>query len=106
MTRLERLMSRIHAGEMVLIDGGTGTECERRGVPVLDGAWSSGGALSHPEIVRGVHQDYIAAGAQVIIANTFSTHEHVLEAAGVADDFVTYNRRGVELAVQARRGGR
>lgn len=102
MTRLEQLMSRVDTGETVLIDGGTGTECERRGVPVLDGAWSGGGALSHPEIVRAVHQDYIAAGAQVIIANTFSTHKHVLETAGVAEDFVAYNQRGVELAVQAR----
>lgn len=102
MTRLEQLMSRIGSGKTVLIDGGTGTECERRGVPVLDGAWSSGGALSHPEIVCEVHQDYIAAGAQVIIANTFSTHKHALEAAGVAADFVTYNRRAVELAAQAR----
>lgn len=102
MTRLEGLLSQIGAGQTVLIDGGTGTECERRGVPVLDGAWSGNGALTHPEIVRAVHQDYIAAGAQVIIANTFSTHKHALEAAGVAEDFVTYNQRGVELALQAR----
>ncbi|MEO8851331.1 MAG: homocysteine S-methyltransferase family protein, partial [Allobranchiibius sp.] len=102
MTRLDNVMSQIDAGATVLIDGGTGTECERRGVPVLDGAWSSGGALSHPEIVREVHQDYIAAGARVVIANTFSTHRHALEAAGVADNFVAYNRHACELAAQAR----
>lgn len=102
MTRLESLMSRIGESRTVLIDGGTGTECERRGIPVQDGAWSSGGALSHPDIVLGVHHDYIAAGARVIIANTFSTHRHALEAAGVAQDFVAYNRRACELAVQAR----
>lgn len=102
MTRLDNLMSQVNAGKTVLIDGGTGTECERRGVPVLDGAWSSGGALSHPEIVREVHRDYIVAGAQVIIANTFSTHRHALEAAGVADDFAQYNRSAAELATQAR----
>ena len=102
MTRLTRVMDRVRSGETVLIDGGTGTECERRGVPVLDGAWSGGGALSHPDILREVHRDYVAAGAEVIIANTFSTHRHALETAGVAADFVAYNRRGVELAVQAR----
>lgn len=102
MTRLDRLISRVAAGETVLIDGATGTECERRGVPMLDGAWNGGAALSHPEIVRQVHDDYITAGAQVVIANTFATHRHALEAAGVAADFVAYNRRGVELAVQAR----
>lgn len=102
MTRLERLMSRLAAGETVIIDGATGTECERRGVPMLDGAWNGGAALSHPEIVRGVHGDYITAGAQIVIANTFATHRHALAAAGVAEDFVSYNRRGVELAVEAR----
>lgn len=102
MAEIERLMSRIGAGQTVLIDGGTGTECERRGVPVLDGAWSGGGVLSHPEIVREVHRDYIAAGARVIMANTFATHRHALETAGVAQDFVAYNRRASELAVQAR----
>ncbi len=61
-----------------------------------------GAALSHPDIVRQVHHEYIDAGARVIIANTFATHKHALEAAGVADDFVSSNRRGVELAVEAR----
>lgn len=102
MTRLDDLMARINAGEIVLIDGATGTECERRGVPKLTNAWNGGAALSHPDVLREVHADYISAGAQVIIANTFATHKHALEAAGVVDDFVSYNRRGVELAVEAR----
>lgn len=102
MTGLERLISRVQAGQTVLIDGATGTECERRGVPMLDGAWNGGAALSHPQVVLDVHSDYIAAGAEVIIANTFATHRHVLETAGVAADFVAYNRRGVALALQAR----
>lgn len=103
MTRLDNLMVRLDAGATVLIDGATGTECERRGVPKLQHAWNGGGALSHPDVVRQVHREYIELGAQVIIANTFATHRHALEAAGVADDFVDYNRRGVELAVEARR---
>ncbi len=102
MTRLDNLIARITAGELVLIDGATGTECERRGVPKLPNAWNGGAALTHPAVVREVHRDYIEAGARVIIANTFATHKHALEAARVADDFVTYNRRGVELAVEAR----
>ena len=95
-------MDRLGAGELVVIDGATGTECERRGVPKLDGAWNGGAALSHPDVVRQIHRDYLDAGAELIIANTFATHRHALELAGVADDFVAYNRRGVELAVQAR----
>jgi homocysteine S-methyltransferase len=102
MSRVETLMGRLDSGAIVIIDGGTGTECERRGVPKLSHAWNGGAALSHPDVVRQVHLDYLAAGAGVIIANTFATHRHALEAAGVAEDFEAYNRRGVELAVEAR----
>lgn len=102
MTRYEILMARIARGEPVLIDGATGTEIERRGVPQLDGAWNGGGALSHPGILRQVHADYIAVGADIIISNTFATHRSALRAAGVDAEFEAYNRRGVELARDAR----
>ncbi|MGC6452453.1 MAG: homocysteine S-methyltransferase family protein [Candidatus Puniceispirillaceae bacterium] len=102
MSRYDDMMARMGAGECVLIDGATGTEAERRGVPQLDNAWNGGGALSHPDIVRQVHLDYLEAGAEVIISNSFATHLHALEAAGEGARFEDYNRRAVELAVEAR----
>ncbi|MEM6481980.1 MAG: homocysteine S-methyltransferase family protein [Pseudomonadota bacterium] len=102
MTRYERLMKRIGAGGQILIDGATGTEIEKRGVPQLDGAWNGGGALSHPDVLREVHIDYIRAGAEIVIANTFATHLSALREAGAAADFEALNRRGVELAIEAR----
>ena len=33
MNRYDKLLKRIQNGETILIDGGTGTEVERRGVP-------------------------------------------------------------------------
>lgn len=102
MNRYETLMQRIAQGEQILIDGATGTEVERRGVPQLDHAWSGGGAITHPDIVRQIHEDYIAHGAQIVISNTFATARHCLEKAGWAEHFDTLNRRGVELAMEAR----
>jgi len=102
MTRYEDLMARISGGDAVAIDGGTGTEMERRGVPKLTNAWNGGAALSHPEIVLDVHTDYIRAGANVIISNTFATGRNALDDAGVGDDFEALNRRGIELAIEAR----
>ena len=102
MSRYDNLVARMNAGECVLIDGATGTEVERRGVPQLDNAWNGGGALSHPEIVRQIHEDYIGHGAEIVISNTFATHRHALRDAGVDDRFEDYNRRGVELAIEAR----
>ncbi len=102
MSRYSKLMQRIHAGECILIDGATGTEIERRGVPQLDNAWNGGGALSHPEILRAVHEDYLRLGAEIIISNTFATHYYALRDAGEAKHFEDYNRCGVELAIEAR----
>ncbi len=84
------------------MDGGTGTEIERRGGRVNDAAWSSESLLTHPDIVREVHVDFIRAGAEIIIANSFSTSRHLLEAAGLQNEFETMNRRAVELALEAR----
>ncbi|MCY3874828.1 MAG: homocysteine S-methyltransferase family protein [Rhodobacteraceae bacterium] len=106
MGRYDRLMDRIAKGDRILIDGATGTEIERRGVPQLDNAWNGGGALSHPEVLCGVHEDYIREGAEIVISNTFATHRHALCDAGMEHRFEFLNRRGVELAIEARERAR
>ena len=97
-----RLAADLAAGRRILIDGGTGTEIERRGVETILGAWSSTGALNGPDVVTEVHRDYLRAGARVVISNTFSTSRHALADAGLADRFEELNRVGVELACRAR----
>ncbi len=96
-------MRRITAGECILLDGATGTEIERRGVPHLPDAWNGGGALSHPNVLRDVHEDYLQLGVDVVISNNFATHYYALTDAGESDRFEDYNRRGVEIALEARR---
>lgn len=64
-TRYDQVMSSIREGRHMLIDGATGTEVERRGVPQLQNAWNGGGALSHPETVQAIYEDYIRAGARI-----------------------------------------
>jgi S-methylmethionine-dependent homocysteine/selenocysteine methylase len=102
MTRYDVLMQRLHNGERILIDGATGTEIERRGVPMIDDGWNGGGALTHPDIVRQVHEDYIRCGAQLVISNTFSTSRHVLQDSGLEEHFEFLNLRGIDLAREAR----
>ena len=73
------------SGRCVLIDGATATELERRGVPQIKNAWNGGGAISHPEILQDIHQQYIRLGARVIISNTFANCKHTLEDADWED---------------------
>jgi S-methylmethionine-dependent homocysteine/selenocysteine methylase len=99
---IEEFGRRLAAGEVVLLDGGTGTELEARGVPVRDGVWSSLASLDDADVLRVVHEDYIRAGAEIIIANTFAANRLVLEPAGLGERVADINTRAVEIAVQAR----
>ena len=98
------LHDKLAAGELVVIDGAMGTELESRGVPMHEKAWSGAAMLTHPEAVRAAHEDYITAGAEVIITNTFSSGRPALEPAGLDDEFARINRSAVEVAQQARDG--
>ena len=92
----------LEADQIVLIDGATGTELQRRGVPMDKVAWSGAAVLTHPDVVREIHEDYIRAGAEVIITNTFGSTRQMLEPAGYGDQVEAVFRGAVELAKQAR----
>ena len=102
MSNFEKLQARLAAGETVLMDGGMGTELQRREL-TSPTTWSGGPMLTHPELVRDIHQEYIEAGAEIIITNTFGTGRDMLEQGGLEDKVAEANRLGIEAAVQARR---
>ncbi len=102
MNSMQKLQARLAAGETVLIDGGVGSEIERQGASMVDGAWCGVAALTHPEIVQAVHESYLNLGAQVTIANNFATARYILTQAGWGDSVEALNRRGIELALAAR----
>ena len=58
--------------------------------------------LSHYDDVRAAHSDYIEAGAEVIITNTFAAGPHLLDKAGLGGQMERINRRAVEAARAAR----
>jgi S-methylmethionine-dependent homocysteine/selenocysteine methylase len=98
----DSLHSKLDAGEVVIMDGGTGTEIPRRGVPLCPATWSGRATLTHPDLIRQIHEDYIRAGAEVIITNTFSTSRSTLEAGGLSGQTAEINRLAVRLAQEAR----
>lgn len=97
------LESRIYGnGPPLIIDGGMGTQLEKSGVPMDSKVWSARANLSHPNAVRQTHEDFITAGAEVIITNTFSSGRHMLEAGGLGDQVKAVNLNAVKMAQQAR----
>jgi S-methylmethionine-dependent homocysteine/selenocysteine methylase len=98
----QAVFSEIIAGDIIVIDGATGTELQRRDVPMRQRAWCALATESHPETLRSIHEDYIDAGARLVTANTFASTREILEPLGLGHKFVSLNRRSVELAVEAR----
>ena len=96
------VMQKLARGDLVFLDGAVGTELQARGVAMDDDAWCGRAMLTDPDIVRGVHADYIDAGADVVTANTFGTNRFTLAPAGLADRFEEINRKAVALAREAR----
>ena len=102
MRAIDSLQSRLKAGEVIIMDGGTGSELHRRGLPVSDKIWSGEALFSQPDAIREIHEEYIKAGAEIVITNTFSTGRHILEVAGLGDRTVEIIKLGVKLAREAR----
>ena len=57
--------------------------------------------LSAPDLIRGIHQDYLKAGAEVIETNTFGANSFRLAKHGCLDKLVEINRQGARLAREA-----
>ncbi len=97
-------LKRLGEGPPLLLDGATGTELHRRGVDTALPLWSARALLEAPEVLRRIHADYAAAGAEVLTADTFRTHARNLAAAGLADQAAALTRRAVEIAREAAGG--
>ena len=101
-TPMQAIERRLAAGEVLLLDGGTGTELERRGAAMHDEVWCGAATLSSGDLLRDIHEDYIRAGASVIVANTYASNRIMLEPAGLGGEFEAINRRAVEIGLEAR----
>ena len=86
----------------LLLDGGNGRELLRRRVPILTHTWAPVALYLAPEIVQEVHEDFIAAGADIITTNTYGLNLPRMERDGIAHRFAELNHTAARLAQQAR----
>lgn len=101
------ILGRMRSGGVVIIDGATGTELERRGADMNADAWCGPANLSSRTLLEQVHLDYIQAGTEIIITNTYATSRLMLEPAGYGDRLEEVYREACRAAMNAReRSGR
>ena len=56
MTTPSWLKERLSAGGQIILDGATGSELERRGVPMDKNAWCSPSVTTHSEVLKSIHK--------------------------------------------------
>ena len=99
--REEELLARLERG-VILLDGATGSELRRKGMPV--GVSTELWAYEHPEAVLEVQRGYVAASSDIIYAPSFSANRMGLEMHGVAHRLKEINAGLVKLSKQAADG--
>jgi methionine synthase I (cobalamin-dependent)/5,10-methylenetetrahydrofolate reductase len=87
-------------GPIIVCDGAMGTLLYSRGVSYQHPFDELN--LSNPQIVRQVHLDYIAAGAEIIETNTFGANRYRLSEHGLEDRVREINLAGAKAAREAR----
>jgi homocysteine S-methyltransferase len=104
MSAYEPLLRRLRAGAIVVLDGPTGTELQKRGAPMDPAAWCGPATLGNDQLLTEIHADYIAAGAEIVTANTFAASRLMLAEAGLAHRSGEIVARAVAAALRAREG--
>ena len=83
----------------VLCDGAMGTLLYSKGI-FINRSYDELN-LSQPDLIRGIHHEYLQAGAEIIETNTFGGNSFRLGRHSLADKVRDVNRAGVRIAREA-----
>jgi 5-methyltetrahydrofolate--homocysteine methyltransferase len=86
-------------GKVLLGDGAMGTQLQIAGLQ--PGECGEYWNLTHPREVEGIQREYVAAGSDILITNTFGACRLALARHGLADEVAGINRAAVEIARRA-----
>ena len=86
--------------QVVLLDGAMGTMLQRAGLKLGDRPETL--SITAPQVVEDIHRQYVAAGAQMILANTFCANAHKL--AGTDFEVGQVVTASVKVALRAAQG--
>ncbi|WP_313963803.1 homocysteine S-methyltransferase [uncultured Streptococcus sp.] len=57
--------------DIIILDGALGTELERQGYDVSGRLWSAKYLLENPQIIQGLHEDYVRASSDIITTSSY-----------------------------------
>jgi len=91
---------------VLVFDGGMGATLEQFDLSLerdyrLPGRAHEALVLNRPDVIEGVHESFVAAGAEVVETDTFQASRLKLAEWGLADHTLEINRRAAEIARKA-----
>ena len=95
------LMERLARGPVICAEGYL-FEFERRGY-LQAGAFVPEVVLEHPDLVEGLHRDFVRAGSDVVEAFTYYAHRAKLRMVGREKDLERINRTALRIAKKVAR---
>ena len=86
---------------VTLLDAGMGKTLSMKGVDILPTIWSANALIVAPEVVKEVHKENIAAGANIITTNSYGIIRGDLAKEGLEDKYLELNQIAGNLAEQS-----
>ncbi|MDQ0665316.1 homocysteine S-methyltransferase [Arthrobacter ulcerisalmonis] len=94
----------LESGASLISDGALATELEARGCNLDDPLWSAKVLLEQPGLIREVHRDYFAAGANIATTASYQATPQGFAARGIGEkEALELVGLSVQLAADARR---
>ena len=94
-TKKEKVLKLLEGNKPLIADGAMGTLLHQRGANINECFDALN--LKNPALVAEVHRDYINAGSNMILTNTFGANHYKLAQHGLADKVREINKAGVDL---------
>ena len=89
----------LHSKRYICFDGGMGTMLQSRGL--LPGVSPEVFSLERPDVLKGIHVEYVQAGADIITSNTFGGTSLKLPK---ELEVISFNRKMAQIAKEATQG--
>jgi len=88
-----------------ILDGGMGQELLARGVKPISNLWSATALMEkkYHQIIKDCHLDFINAGAEIILTNTFGSRRRRLEDNQIEHRFEELNFTALKLAKESQK---
>jgi S-methylmethionine-dependent homocysteine/selenocysteine methylase len=99
--QLHPVFERLTRGQPIVLDGDTTHALTRRGYRPTSALGTAAAAREVPQVLSAVHREFVAAGADVVLAFTAQTSVRVLARAGFGMRSAALTNHAVDLALEA-----